>query len=129
MVKFRFTSERLSIQVHPDDEATAAASYPRGKEECWLVLDAEPGAQLGVGLNTATTRETLHRAALDGSIVDLVDWRAAHANDFVYNQAGTIHAIGAGLTVVRSEEHTSELQSLMRHSYAVFCLKQKRQQQ
>src|SRR3546814_6222340 len=48
MVKFLFTSERLSIQVHPDDEAAAAASYPRGKEECWLVLDAAPGAQLGV---------------------------------------------------------------------------------
>src|SRR3546814_7651225 len=30
---------------------------------------------------------------------------------------------------VRSEEHTSELQSLMRISYAVFCLKKKRQQQ
>src|SRR3546814_3509158 len=27
---------------------------------------------------------------------------------------------------VRSEEHTSELQSLMRNSYAVFCLKQKK---
>src|SRR3546814_12830593 len=65
----------------------------------------EPGAQIGVGLNTATTRETLHRAAIDGSIVDLVDWRAAHANDFVYNQAGTIHAIGAGLTVVEVQQN------------------------
>src|SRR3546814_7035355 len=61
MVKFLFTSERLSIQVHPDDEAAAAASYPRGKEEC------------------------------------------------------------------RSEENTSELQSLMRISYAVFRLKKKKQ--
>src|SRR3546814_6726573 len=33
---------------------------------------------------------------------------------------------GAGDTVVRSEEHTSELQSLMRISYAVFCLKKKK---
>lgn len=105
MVKFLFTSERLSIQVHPDDEAAAAAGYPRGKEECWLVLDADPGAELGVGLSAATTREALHGAALDGSIVDLVDWRPARAGDFVYNRAGTIHAIGAGLTLVEVQQN------------------------
>src|SRR3546814_21061888 len=51
MVKFLFTSERLSIQVHPDDEAARGAGFPRGKEECWLILDAQPGAALGVSLN------------------------------------------------------------------------------
>lgn len=105
MVKFLFTSERLSIQVHPDDEAARAAGFPRGKEECWLVLDAEPGAELGVGLITPTTRDVLHDAALDGSIVDMIDWRTAKADDFVYNRAGTIHAIGAGLTVVEVQQN------------------------
>lgn len=105
MVKFLFTSERLSIQVHPDDAAAQAAGYPRGKEECWLVLGADPGAELGVGLTGPTTREALHDAALDGSIVDMVDWRAAAADDFVYNQSGTIHAIGAGLTVVEVQQN------------------------
>lgn len=105
MVKFLFTSERLSIQVHPDDAKARAAGYPRGKEECWLVLDAKPDAELGVGLAAPTTRKALHDAALDGSIVDMVDWRAAKADDFVYNQAGTIHAIGAGLTVVEVQQN------------------------
>lgn len=105
LVKFLFTSERLSIQVHPGDEAAAAAGYPRGKEECWLVLDAEPDAELGVGLKAATTREALHDAALDGSIVNMIDWRPARADDFVYNRAGTIHAIGAGLTVVEVQQN------------------------
>ncbi len=105
MVKFLFTSERLSIQVHPDDEAAQAAGFPRGKEECWLILDAEPGAELGVGLNVETTREALHDAALDGSIVDLIDWRPSKTDDFVYNRAGTIHAIGPGLTVVEVQQN------------------------
>lgn len=104
MVKFLFTSERLSIQVHPDDDAARAAGYPRGKEECWLVLDAEPGAELGVGLTAETTREALRDAALDGSIVSMIDWRPATAGDFVYNRAGTIHAIGAGLAVVEVQQ-------------------------
>src|SRR3546814_4547715 len=41
-----------------------------------------------------------------------------------------VRAIGVGATAAgpsRSEEHTSELQSLMRISYAVFCLKKKKQ--
>lgn len=105
MVKFLFTSERLSIQVHPDDEAARAAGYARGKEECWLILDAQPGAELGVGLNRPSSREELHAAALDGSIVDMIDWRPSQTGDFVYNRAGTIHAIGGGLTVVEVQQN------------------------
>lgn len=105
LVKFLFTSERLSIQVHPDDEAARAAGFPRGKEECWLILDATPEAELGVGLTHETTREALRAAALDGSIVDMIDWRRSKANDFVYNRAGTIHAIGGGLTVVEVQQN------------------------
>lgn len=105
MVKFLFTSERLSIQVHPDDAAAQAAGYPRGKEECWLVLEATPGAELGVGLTHATDAAALRAAALDGSIAAMIDWRPAKAGDFVYNAAGTIHAIGAGVTVVEVQQN------------------------
>lgn len=105
MVKFLFTSERLSIQVHPGDAGAREAGYPRGKEECWLILDADAGAELGVGLTRETTREALHDAALDGSIVDIVDWRPSKTHDFVYNRAGTIHAIGGGLTIVEVQQN------------------------
>lgn len=105
LVKFLFTSERLSIQVHPDDAAARSAGFPRGKEECWLVLDAEADAELGVGLTAETTREALHAAALDGSITEMVDWRPVKPGDFVYNRAGTIHAIGGGLTIVEVQQN------------------------
>src|SRR3546814_7500901 len=39
--------------------------------------------------------------------------------------SGLVQGLGMGLIFIRSEEHTSELQSLMRISYAVFCLKKK----
>ncbi|OWR01222.1 class I mannose-6-phosphate isomerase [Sphingopyxis witflariensis] len=105
MIKFLFTSERLSIQVHPDDDDARAAGLARGKDECWLVMAADPGAILGVGLTEKATREAVHSAALDGSIIDMVDWRPAAANDFVYNPAGTIHAIGGGLTIVEVQQN------------------------
>lgn len=105
MVKFLFTSERLSIQVHPDEEAAKSAGLPRGKDECWLVLAADADAELGAGLAVDADQSTLRTAALDGSIVDMIDWRTAQTNDFVYNPAGTIHAIGAGLTIVEVQQN------------------------
>ena len=68
LAKYIFTSERLSIQVHPDDEQARARGLPQGKSECWYILDAEPGATLGLGLKREMGKEELRAAALDGSI-------------------------------------------------------------
>ena len=57
LIKFIFPKEKLSLQVHPDDETAHSAGLPCGKTECWYVLDAEPGAQVAVGLKGGVTRE------------------------------------------------------------------------
>ena len=73
LVKYLFTSEKLSVQVHPSDTQTLAAGLGRqGKEECWLVIDAEPGATLGIGFRQAIDAEAMRAAALDGSIEDML---------------------------------------------------------
>ena len=105
MAKFLFTSERLSIQVHPDDAAAQAAGFRSGKDECWLVIDADEEAEIGVGLAHETSREALRSAALDGTIVDMIDWRPAAQGDFIFNPAGTIHAIGGGLMIVEVQQN------------------------
>ena len=64
LVKYIFTSEKLSVQVHPSDDQTRAAGLGRqGKEECWLVIDAEPDAKLGIGFSEAVDAETMRAAA------------------------------------------------------------------
>ena len=83
----------------------ATATHKELARGAIAVGDAEPGAELGVGLRAETTRGALHKAALDGSIVDMIDWRPSKENDFVYNGAGTIHAIGGGLTVVEVQQN------------------------
>ena len=105
LVKFLFTSEKLSIQVHPDDEAARARGYPRGKDEAWLVLAAEPHATIGLGLKRAVSHDELRAAALDGSIEDLVDWRPVTAGEVIYSPAGTVHAIGPGLAIVEVQQN------------------------
>jgi len=106
LVKYIFTSERLSIQVHPDDEQAVARGLPRGKSECWLILDAEPDATIGLGLKKAVSKDELRSAALDGSIEELLDWKQVRAGDFFYVPAGTVHAIGAGISLVEFQQNS-----------------------
>jgi mannose-6-phosphate isomerase len=106
LVKYIFTSERLSIQVHPDDDAARARGLANGKSECWYVLDAEPGALLGLGPREPVDAARLRQAAEDGSIVDLLDWKPARAGDFFDVPAGTVHAIGPGLALVELQQHS-----------------------
>lgn len=100
LLKYLFTSENLSIQVHPGDEAARAAGYSDGKDEAWVVLDADPTATIAIGTRRVMSREELRAAALDGSIEDCVLWKSVKAGDVFYSPAGTIHAIGEGLTLI-----------------------------
>ena len=104
MAKYLFTTERLSIQVHPGNSTARERSYPRGKDECWIVLDADDDAELGIGTVRDLPAEEVMAAARDGSIVDLIDWRQPRKGEFIYNPAGTIHALGAGLTVLEIQQ-------------------------
>ena len=100
LVKYIFTSEKLSVQVHPSD-----AQLPgQGKEECWLVIDADPGARLGIGFKQPLGREAIRAASLDGSIEQLLAWHPVKAGDFFYIPAGTVHAIGAGVSLIEVQQ-------------------------
>lgn len=105
LVKYLFTAEKLSIQVHPDDAAAKAAGCRRGKDEAWVVLRAEPDAVIGLGLIERVSRDALRAAARDGSLEQLIDWRPVSAGDVFYSPAGTVHALGPGLTLVEIQQN------------------------
>lgn len=107
LVKYIFTSEKLSVQVHPSDTQTEAAGLGKqGKEECWLVIDAEPGATLGIGFDKNVDSETMRQAALDGSIEDMLVWHPVKAGDFFYIPANTVHAIGGGCSIIEIQQNS-----------------------
>jgi mannose-6-phosphate isomerase len=107
LVKYIFTSEKLSVQTHPSDTQTEAKGLGRqGKEECWLVIDAEPGATLGIGFNRALDADTMRAAAEDGSIEDLLTWHEVKAGDFFYIPANTVHAIGGGCSIIEVQQNS-----------------------
>ena len=105
LVKYLFTSEKLSVQVHPDDAAARERGLPGGKEEAWWIVAAEEGATIGLGLRETVDPEALRAAALDGSIERMLDWRPVSVGESLYSPAGTIHAIGAGLSIVEIQQN------------------------
>ena len=105
LIKYLFTAEKLSIQVHPGDATARSMGLPRGKDEAWVVLAAEPRATIGIGLREVLSPEALRAAALDGSIEHRLDWRPVTPGDSFYSPAGTIHAIGAGVTLVEVQQN------------------------
>lgn len=106
LAKYLFTSEKLSVQVHPDDEQAKVLGHVRGKSECWYILSAEPDACIGLGLTGNFARDELRAAALDGSIGELIDWRPVEPGDFFYVKPGTIHAIGGGITLLEFQQNS-----------------------
>jgi mannose-6-phosphate isomerase len=104
LVKFLFTSSKLSVQVHPDDTTARELHDSPGKTEMWHVLAAEPGAKIAAGFREPITTEQLRESAVSGEIEDLLEWHDAAAGDTFFIPAGTVHAIGAGLVLCEIQQ-------------------------
>lgn len=106
LLKLLFTSEQLSVQVHPDDVCAKAMGLASGKTEAWYILHAAPGAQVALGLKRALSARQLRKAAVDGSLEKLIWWRSVDAGDTVFVPAGTIHTLSAGLVIAEIQQRS-----------------------
>ena len=106
LVKYIFTREKLSVQVHPDDEQAHARGLANGKTECWYILAAEADSTIALGFKEPLDEGRMREAALDGSIEGLMDWKPVRAGDFFYVPAGTVHAIGAGISLIEVQQQS-----------------------
>jgi mannose-6-phosphate isomerase len=102
LVKLLFTSERLSVQVHPDD----GEDGPRGKTEMWHILEAEPGATIALGFREPITRERLLEATRTGEVERLLNWIEVHPGETYFTPAHTVHAIGAGIVLYEIQQNS-----------------------
>lgn len=105
LIKLIDAKEDLSVQVHPDDAYAQVHHGKLGKNEAWAILDAKPGAQLIIGLQEGLSLPQLRQAALQGREIEgLMRKIAVQPGQVYYIPAGTVHAIGAGLTLYEIQQ-------------------------
>ena len=102
LVKLIFTTERLSVQVHPDDGEDGA----RGKTEMWHILEAAPGATIAMGFREPLTRERLWEATRTGEVEQLLRWVPVQPGETYFIPAHTVHAIGAGIVLCEIQQNS-----------------------
>ncbi len=113
LVKFIDAREVLSVQVHPDDEQGERLAGDNGKTETWVVVDAEPGSLIYAGLVPGVTREQFEAAIASGQVEPLLHHFPARPGDCIMIEAGTVHAIGAGVLL-------AEIQQMSDATFRVF---------
>jgi mannose-6-phosphate isomerase len=106
LLKFLFPHEKLSVQVHPDDEAAHRAGQPWGKTECWYVAHARSGAQIGLGLKPGVTREQFEHAIHDKRAEELLNWINVYPGEMIYVAGGTVHTLGPGAIIVETQQQS-----------------------
>lgn len=108
LVKLIDAAQDLSVQVHPDDGyANVYENGALGKTEMWYVLDAAPGAHLVYGFNRDMDEELLRRSLRQGTIEKYLQKVPVQKDDVFYIEAGTIHAIGAGVLLAEVQENSN----------------------
>ncbi len=106
LLKFLFPHEKLSVQVHPDDEQARRVAEPWGKTECWYVAHAKPGSQVALGLKPGVTVAQLERAIHEKHAEELLNWLNVYTGDMIYVSGGTVHTLGPGSVIVETQQQS-----------------------
>jgi mannose-6-phosphate isomerase len=106
LTKFLFPHEKLSVQVHPDDEAAGRAGQPYGKTECWYVAHAKSGAQVALGLKPGVTRAQFEQAIHHQHAEELLNWINIFPGEMIYVAGGTVHTLGPGSIIVETQQQS-----------------------
>jgi mannose-6-phosphate isomerase len=106
LLKFLFPHEKLSVQVHPDDEQARRGGQPWGKTECWYVAHAKPGAQIALGLKPGVTVRQLEDAIHEKRAEEVLNWLNVYTGDMIYVAGGTVHTLGPGSVIVETQQQS-----------------------
>ena len=108
LIKLIDACQDLSVQVHPDDRyARANESSENGKTECWYIVDCAEGAALAYGFNREMTKEEFRAHITDGTLLDYVQLVPVRKGDVFFIEAGTLHAIGAGILIAEIQQNSN----------------------
>jgi len=106
LLKFLFPHEKLSVQVHPDDEFAHRCGLPNGKTECWYIAHAKPGAQIALGLRPGVTCAQFEQAIHQTRAEELLNWINVFPGEMIYVAGGTVHTLGPESIIVETQQQS-----------------------
>src|SRR5271163_1191272 len=106
LLKFLFPEEKLSVQVHPDDETAQGFGEPWGKTECWYVAHAKPGSQIALGLKPGVTKAQFEQSIQENQAEELLNWINVYQGEMIYVAGGTVHTLGPGSVIVETQQQS-----------------------
>ena len=104
LAKFLFTSDWLSMQVHPDDGYAARHEKSRGKTEAWYFIECDQDAEIALALPPGTSRDALEDACREARLLQLATRFSPRPDEAVFVPAGTLHALGPGVVLFEVSE-------------------------
>ncbi len=107
LVKFIDARDRLSVQVHPENEYARRVENDNGKTEAWYILDCDEGAELIYGFNGDLTKDECREAIANGTLLEKCNRVAVKPGDVCFIPAGTLHAIGAGILLAEVQQSSN----------------------
>lgn len=107
LIKFIDAKDNLSIQVHPEDEYALKNEGQYGKTEVWYVLDSEEGAYLYFGFKKDISKEEYRERIENDTLLEVLNKVEVKKGDVFFIESGTIHAIGAGITIAEIQQNSN----------------------
>ena len=105
LIKVIFAKEKLSVQVHPDDAMAQKYGDPRGKTECWYILEAKPGAQVALGLKPGVDMNEVKAGIEAGTLESSLNVIEVTAGEVIFVDAGTVHSIWPGSIILETQQN------------------------
>ena len=104
LIKFLDINDKLSVQVHPDDEVAAERYDSLGKAEIWYVMDAKPGAKMYCGFNREMSAQEFYDRCHNGTVDEVLNVIEPKKGDVIFITPGTVHAADGGLLIAEIQE-------------------------
>ncbi len=107
LIKLIDACDKLSVQVHPDDEYALRVEGEYGKTEMWYIVDCNPGAKLLYGFKNEISKEEFAERIKNNTLDDVVNYVNVNKGDVFFISAGTLHAIGEGILIAEVQQNSN----------------------
>lgn len=106
LIKFIDADDKLSVQVHPNDDYALANENDPGKTEMWYIVDAKEGAEIIYGLRDGVSAEDFAAAVKAGNISGGMKYVKVKKGETYFIPSGMLHAIGEGILIAEIQQNS-----------------------